>query len=67
MKIIVEIAIEEPLKQDLILEQDVGENSRLVFKYEKFCMFCFICGYVGHTNNFCHKKYEKYFVNGEKR
>jgi len=67
MKIRVEIAIEEPLKQDLILERDVGENSMLVFKYEKLGMFCFIFGSLGHTNNFCHKKYEKDFVNGEKK
>lgn len=42
MKIRVEIAIEEPLKQDLIIECDARDNTRLMFKYEKLGKFCFI-------------------------
>lgn len=42
MKIRVGISIEEPLKQDLIIECDARDNTRLMFKYEKLGKFCFI-------------------------
>lgn len=70
VKIRVEIEIEQPLKQDLILEGDVQKymaNIWLVFKYGKLGKFCFVCGSIGHREIFCNKKYLKDFSNGEKR
>lgn len=67
VKIRVEIEIEQPLKQDLILEGDMCKNIWLVFKYEKLDKFCFVCGSIGHREFFCNKKYLKDFSNGEKR
>ncbi|MCI24652.1 hypothetical protein A2U01_0045837, partial [Trifolium medium] len=29
-------------------------------------VFCFVCGILGHTENFCHKRLEPGFVDGEK-
>lgn len=67
MRLRVEIALEEPLQQDLVIERSAGGNIRLLFNYEKLGKFCFICGSIGHTDNFCQKKFETNFVAGHKR
>jgi len=57
MRVWVEIDVEEPLQQDLVIEREEGENIKIVFKYEKLGKFCFVCGAIGHTENFCSDKY----------
>lgn len=54
----VEIDMEEPLQQELVIEKEGGDPITLVLKYEKLGKLCFICGVLGHTNNFCDKKAE---------
>jgi len=58
MRVRVEIALEAPLQQELVIEREEGENIRLVFKYEKLGKFCFVCGAIGHSENFCSDKFE---------
>ena len=57
MRVRAEIDMEHPLKQDLVIETKGGESIKLIFKFEKLGKLCFICGLLGHTNNFCNKKF----------
>lgn len=50
-----------------MIEREVGDSIRLVFKYEKLGKFCFVCGAIGHTENFCNDKFESSFSNSEKK
>jgi len=56
MRVRVEIAIKESLKQDLKIEREGGDDIRLVFKYEKLSKFCIVCGSIGHLEGLCNKK-----------
>jgi len=67
MRVRMEIGLEEPLKQDLLIERESGEDIKLVFKYEHLGKFCFICGSIGHTENFCNHKYESNASSGGKK
>ena len=58
MRIRVEIAVAAPLQQELVIEQEEGDNITLVFKYEKLGKFCFVCGTIGHIENFCSDKFD---------
>jgi len=58
MRIRVAIAIEAPLQQELIIEREEGDDIKLLFKYEKLGKFCFVCGIIGHSENFCSEKFE---------
>jgi len=67
MRVRVEIAVEAPLQQELVIEREEGENIRLVFKYEKLGKFCFVCGAIGHSENFCSDKFESGSTSSEKK
>lgn len=56
MRVWVKIDMEEPLKQDLVIEREEGDDIKLIFKYEKLGKLCFICGSIGHTIFFFNKK-----------
>jgi hypothetical protein len=56
----------EPLKNSLVFDRDEGEPVQIHFKYEKLSNFCFACGVIGHTENFCTKHYDATFTEGEK-
>lgn len=67
MRVRVEIALEEPLQQSLVIEREQGEDIKLVLKYEKLGKFCFVCGAIGHTENFCSDKLETSSASSEKK
>lgn len=52
MRIWVEIDINIPLKKGRKI--NVGGTSTSVdFKYERLHIFCYVCGKLGHTEQFC--------------
>lgn len=51
MRIRVEVMVEEPLQQELVIEREEGDNIKLLLKYEKLGKFCFVCGVIGHSEN----------------
>jgi len=67
MRVLVEIVGEEPLQQDLVIEREEGANIKLVFKFEKLGKFCFICGAIGHMENFCSDKFESSSASSKKK
>lgn len=58
MRVRVQIDVNVPLQQELIIEREKGESIKLVFKFEKLGKFCFVCGVIGHSENFCSDKFE---------
>ncbi|KAF4387554.1 hypothetical protein F8388_011702 [Cannabis sativa] len=58
LRIRVTINIEKPLRRKMKISPE-GEDSFWVhFKYERAPTFCFICGIIGHTENFCAKLFQ---------
>ena len=57
MCIRVEINVLEPLKQSWVFEREGAEAVTVDFKYERLGNFCYVCGLLGHTHNFCSKKF----------
>ncbi|GAU15155.1 hypothetical protein TSUD_08930 [Trifolium subterraneum] len=66
MRIRVAVKVNETLKKSFTFEKEDGGIVHLHFKYEKLGAFCFECGLLGHTKNFCPKRFELDFVDGEK-
>jgi hypothetical protein len=56
MRVWVKIDMEEPLKQDLVIEREEGDDIKLIFKFENLSKLCFICGSIGQTKKNCNKK-----------
>lgn len=66
MRIRVAMNVNEPLKRSMVFEREDGSAVNILFKYEKLGVFCYCCGILGHTDNFCPKRLEPGFVDGEK-
>ncbi|XP_002520658.3 uncharacterized protein At4g02000 [Ricinus communis] len=45
----------KPLLANMKIKKVGGESSAIDFKYERLGIFCFICGYRGHSDKFCRK------------
>uniref|UniRef100_A0A2C9VA48 CCHC-type domain-containing protein n=1 Tax=Manihot esculenta TaxID=3983 RepID=A0A2C9VA48_MANES len=62
MRIRVRVDVRNPLKRRKKLVTPTGEAFYARFAYERFMVFCFFCGRLGHTDSFCglllHKKKE---------
>lgn len=66
MRIRVALNVNEPLKTCMVFEKEDGNDVNLSFKNEKLGVFCYCCGILGHTDNFCPKRFEPDFVEGVK-
>lgn len=64
MRICVALNVNEPLKTCMVFEQEDGNAVNLSFKYEKLGVFCYCCGILGHTDQYCPKRLEPGFVDG---
>ncbi|KAL8464920.1 hypothetical protein ACS0TY_034418 [Phlomoides rotata] len=53
MCIKVAIDVRNPLKRHKKLKQANGTPFTVSLKYERLQAFCFMCGRLGHTHNFC--------------
>lgn len=44
--------INKPLRRRMKIKQEGGEGSWVIFKYERFSTFCFVCGMLGHLERY---------------
>lgn len=58
MRIRVEIDVTQPLKRFKKIRQANGGSFVVNFQYEKLHIFCFICGLLGHSENFCEVRFQ---------
>ncbi|KAH9726543.1 CCHC-type domain-containing protein [Citrus sinensis] len=58
MRIRVSIDVRKPLKRRMKLKKAGGDWIWVDFKYERLNIFCFICGFLGHTEKQCPQLYE---------
>jgi hypothetical protein len=45
----------------MTFERDGGDPVSVIFKFERLGIFCFVCGLLGHTENFCPKRFDADF------
>ncbi|KAJ8900479.1 hypothetical protein K2173_025256 [Erythroxylum novogranatense] len=53
MRVRVRLDVRNPLKKEIQLRKKQGEWFRPTLEYEKLPSFCYICGYLDHTERFC--------------
>ncbi|XP_019154535.1 PREDICTED: uncharacterized protein LOC109151078 [Ipomoea nil] len=58
IRIRVRINITKPLISQIPIRKNGGDWSCINFRYERLPNFCFICGLIGHTENYCSKPVE---------
>ncbi|CAH9077928.1 unnamed protein product [Cuscuta epithymum] len=58
MRVRVLMKMDKSLKKATNLKKD-GKSFWVDFKYERLPNFCFICGLIGHSDNFCPSNYEE--------
>jgi len=66
MKLRVRLNVDEPISKGWSFEKEDGKVVSVRFKYEKLGVLCHVCGIIGHTENFCLKKYDSDYVEKEK-
>lgn len=59
MRLRVLIDVRQPLKKERKVRLAGGEWSIVKFRYEKLSTFCFVCGCIGHTEQFCEVLFSK--------
>lgn len=55
MRLRVNVDVRMPLKREKKIRKPGGEWRIVKFKYKKLGTFCFLCGLLGHTDQFCDK------------
>lgn len=58
MRVRVSIDLSKPLKRRMKIRKMGEECSWINFKYENVPTFCFICGFLGHSEKFCSKLFD---------
>ena len=58
MRVRVSIDVKKPLRQHMIIKKQGGGWVDLDFKYERLGQLCFLCGLLGHSEQFCSKQFE---------
>ncbi|CAH9092187.1 unnamed protein product [Cuscuta epithymum] len=61
MRVRVLMKVDKALKKGTNLKKD-DKSFWVDFKYERLPNFCFICGFIGHSDNFCPLNYEEGLV-----
>ncbi|XP_062112483.1 uncharacterized protein LOC133823643 [Humulus lupulus] len=59
LRVRVRINVELPLKRRMKVFTSQTDFFWANFKYERLPTFCFICGILGHSENFCHKMFDE--------
>jgi 14-3-3 protein epsilon len=55
MRIRVKIDVQKPLKRGKKIDIGNGNTVMLRFKYERLTLFCYLCGLLGHSDQYCEK------------
>ncbi|KAM6543198.1 hypothetical protein CsatB_007645 [Cannabis sativa] len=58
LRVRVTIDVNKPLKRRMTLRNTAGVEFWTNFKYEHLPIFCFICGIMGHSENFCPRRFD---------
>uniref|UniRef100_A0A803NPV8 Reverse transcriptase domain-containing protein n=1 Tax=Cannabis sativa TaxID=3483 RepID=A0A803NPV8_CANSA len=61
LRVRVTIDVDKPLKRRMKLIKQDGAWIWTTFKYEHIPTFCFICGFIGHSERFCQKRFDPHF------
>uniref|UniRef100_A0A803Q5L9 CCHC-type domain-containing protein n=1 Tax=Cannabis sativa TaxID=3483 RepID=A0A803Q5L9_CANSA len=61
LRVRVTIDINKPLKRRMKLIKQDGTWIWTTFKYEYVPTFCFICGFIGHSDRFCPRRFDSHF------
>ncbi|XP_057793291.1 uncharacterized protein LOC131009908 [Salvia miltiorrhiza] len=67
MRIRVGIRVDEPLKRSKKIKSKDGSTFVVTFKYERLNVFCFLCGRLGHSENFCELMFNDEVKNKERQ
>lgn len=59
MRIHVKVDVRQPLKKNRKVRMEGGDWCLVQFKYEKLTSFCFICGLLGHVEQYCDDLFAK--------
>ncbi|KAJ8758855.1 hypothetical protein K2173_002634 [Erythroxylum novogranatense] len=57
MRIRVAVDVNKVIKHEMKIKRQGGDWVMLSFKYERLPVVCFVCGLLGHTENFCQVDY----------
>lgn len=66
MRIRVRIDVSKPLKRRMRMKKPGGDWVWVNFKYERLPTFCFYCGLIGHSDQFCSALFKSGKTNVEK-
>ena len=58
MRVRVTLALDVPLKRRMKIRKSATEFFWVTFRYENVPTFCFICGLMGHAEQFCPKRFD---------
>lgn len=58
MRIRVRVDVRKPLRKERKVKRVGGEWSMVQFKYERLGVFCYLCGVIGHTEQYCDQLFE---------
>lgn len=55
LRVRVLLNVTQPLKRRMMIIAPSGEKFWANFQYEQLPLFCFLCGILGHSEQFCHQ------------
>lgn len=58
MRVRVSLDLSKPLKRRMKVRKSGDEWFWITFKYENVPTFCFICGFLGHSDKFCSRLFD---------
>ncbi|XP_057791346.1 uncharacterized protein LOC131008489 [Salvia miltiorrhiza] len=67
MRVRVGVRVDEPLKRFKKIKNKDGSSFTVNFRYERLHIFCFLCGRLGHSENFCELMFNAEAKNSERQ
>jgi len=66
MQIRVLVDVNKPLKRTKKIRKEGRDAKIISFKYDSLGLFCYFCGFIGHTDEFCCKLFKLDKDDGER-